>query len=72
MDVSAILGALGSVVSLVAPVAVPALTTVGGSAILAALLPVAAPGSRWEWARKLIDLLAANWMHARNASASAP
>lgn len=41
-----------------------ALTAVGGASLLAALLPRT---PRLAWLYKLLDLLAANWMQARNA-----
>lgn len=42
-----------------------ALTAVGGASILAALLP---RSERFAWLYKLLDLLAANWLHARNGA----
>lgn len=41
-----------------------ALTAVGGASILAAILP---RSPRLAALYKLLDLLAANWLHARNA-----
>lgn len=42
------------------------LTAVGGAAVLAALLPRPAAGSKLETGFKVLDLLAANWLNARN------
>lgn len=38
------------------------------AAVLAAMLPQPAPGSKWEPARKLLDMMAVNVGHATNAS----
>lgn len=43
------------------------LAAVGGSAVLAALLPRPPEGSKWAVVFKLLDILAANWAKARNA-----
>ena len=40
------------------------------AAVLAAMLPQPAPGSKWAPARKLLDMLAANVGHAANAPVS--
>ena len=48
-------------------IATTVLNTVGASALLAALLP---RSPRFAWLFKLLDVLAANWGRARNASAS--
>lgn len=56
MDLSTILGA-GSAV----------LSVVGGASVLAAMLPRPAEGTALALAFKLLDILAANWMQARNA-----
>jgi hypothetical protein len=45
----------------------PALAVPGAAAILAALLPRPAEGSRFAPVFRLLDLLAANWINARNA-----
>ncbi|CAB4128297.1 hypothetical protein UFOVP99_24 [uncultured Caudovirales phage] len=56
MDLAAILGWLTSL-----------LTAVGGASLLAAILPRPAAGTALANGFQLLDLLAANWMNARNA-----
>jgi hypothetical protein len=53
MDLSSIVDGVGAV-----------LTAIGGAAILAATLP---RSPKLAPLYKLLDLLAANWLHARNA-----
>lgn len=43
------------------------LTAIGGASVLAALLPRPAQGSKLGALFGLLDLLAANWLNARNA-----
>lgn len=45
------------------------LTTIGGASLLAAILPRPAEGSRWALIFKALDLVAANWLNARNSGA---
>lgn len=43
------------------------LSAVGGASLLAAILPRPSSGSALAAAFRLLDLLAANWLNARNA-----
>jgi len=40
---------------------------VGAASGLAALFPVPAVGTFWYWPRRILDLLAANFLNAKNA-----
>lgn len=42
------------------------LTAMGGASLLAAILPRPAEGSRWAFAFRALDMVAANWLNARN------
>ena len=46
---------------------VPALAVPGAASIAAALLPRPPEGSRLSVVFRVLDVLAANWLHARNA-----
>jgi hypothetical protein len=56
MDLSTIVDAGGAVLS-----------AVGGASLLAAVLPRPEPTSKWAALFRLLDLIAANWLNARNA-----
>lgn len=49
-----------------ANVAISILSTMGGSAGLAALLPKGTPGTAWGGIRKVLDFIGANWGNAKN------
>lgn len=42
------------------------LTTMGGASLLAAILPRPAEGSRLTIIFRVLDIIAANWLNARN------
>ena len=45
------------------------LTAIGGASLLAAILPRPAAESRWAIIFRALDLVAANWLNARNSGA---
>jgi hypothetical protein len=56
---------------LIAGLLAKVLAAMGGAAAVAALVPHPGPNAWWGWVvlRRLLDVVAANWLHASNAAA---